>query len=112
MYEEKVRELESQQSELAEQIAFAKTMKQRQRVLCLEQEMKAERALATELKLRSSETDVFVFERVREFETEIKELKAKAFNDFHAFLSSEDRFKALNREVNALEKEVQKFVER
>jgi peptidoglycan hydrolase CwlO-like protein len=110
MYEEKVRELESQQSELAEQIAFAKTMKQRQRVLCLEQEMKAERALATELKLRSSETDVFVFERVREFETEIKELKAKAFNDFHAFLSSEDRFKALNRELNALEKEIEAAV--
>ncbi len=109
-YQNKVVELEQQQSGLAEQISFAKTMEQRQRVLSLEQEMKAERALATELKLRSSETDVFVFERVREFETEIKELKAKAFNDFHAFLSSEDRFKALNRELNALEKEIKTFV--
>jgi hypothetical protein len=111
-YEIEVATLEQQQTELSEQIRFAKTMETRQKILALGKQMKAERALAAELKLRSAETDVFVFERVREFETEIKELKAKAFNDFHAFLSSEDRFKALNREVNALEKEVQKFVER
>ncbi len=109
-YQNKVVELEQQQSGLAEQISFAKTMEQRQRVLSLQQEMKVERVRTAELKLRSAETDVFVSERVKELETEIRELKAKAFKDFHAMLSSDDRFKALNREVNALEKEIKNFV--
>jgi Fe2+ transport system protein B len=103
-YEIEVATLEQQQTELSEQIKFSKTMEQRQRVLSLQQEMKAERARTAELKLKSAETDVFVSERVKELETEIRELKAKAFNDFHAMLTSDDRFKALNREVNALEK--------
>ncbi len=105
-YKIEVATLEQQRTELSEQIKFSKTMEQRQRVLSLQQEMKAERARTAELKLKSAETDVFVSERVKELETEIRELKAKAFNDFHAMLASDDRFKALNREVNALEKEI------
>jgi predicted nucleic acid-binding Zn-ribbon protein len=109
-YQNKVVELEQQQSGLAEQISFAKTMEQREKVLTLEKQMKDERARTAELKLKSAETDVFVSERVKELETEIRELKAKAFKDFHAMLSSDDHFKALNREVNALEKEINALV--
>jgi Fe2+ transport system protein B len=109
-YQNKVVELEQQQVGLAEQISFAKTMEQREKVLTLEKQMKDERARTAELKLKSAETDVFVSERVKELETEIRELKAKAFNDFQAMLSSDDRFKALNRQVNALEKEINALV--
>jgi hypothetical protein len=105
-YEIEVVALEQKQNELSEQIRFAKTMEQRQRVLSLQREMKAERERYAELKKVSAETDIFVSLKVKELEAEVSELKSKAFNNFHAMLASDDRFKALNREVNALEKEI------
>ncbi len=109
-YEIEVANLEQQQAELLEQIRFAKTMEQRQKVLTLEKQMKDERERLTELKSVSLATDAFTIPRIKELESEIRKLKEKAFSDFNAMLNCEDRIKVMNREVNALEKEIKDFV--
>jgi hypothetical protein len=109
-YEIEVATLEQQQTELSEQIRFAKTMEQRQKSLTLEKQMKDERERLTELRAVSLQTDAMTIPRVKELELEMKQLKEKAFSDFNAMLNCEDRIKAMNREVNALEKEIKAIV--
>jgi hypothetical protein len=109
-YEIEVATLEQKQNELLEQIRFAKTMEQRQKVLTLGKQMKDERERLTELRAVSLATDAFTVPTVKELESEIRKLKEKAFSDFNAMLNCEDRIKAMNREANALEKEIKAAV--
>jgi hypothetical protein len=99
-------DLEQQQREISEKLQFSRTMEQRQRILTLQSQMKDERTRLTELKAVSLETDAMVIPRVKELELEIKQLKEKAFSDFNATLNCEDGIKAMNRESNALEKQI------
>ncbi len=99
-------DLEQQQREISDKLHFSRTMEQRQRVLTLQSQMQSERERLTELKAVSVATDAFTIPRVKELELEIKQLKEKAFSDFNATLNCEDGIKAMNREVNALEKEI------
>jgi hypothetical protein len=99
-------DLEQQQREISEKLQFSRTMEQRQRILTLQSQMKNERMRLTELKAVSLQTDAMVIPRVKELELEIKQLKEKAFSDFNATLNCEDGIKAMNRESNALEKQI------
>jgi polynucleotide 5'-kinase involved in rRNA processing len=103
---ENTEELKQQQREISEKLQFSRTMEQRQRVLTLQSQMKDERMRLIELKAVSLQTDSMIIPRVKELELEIKQLKEKAFSDFNATLNCEDGIKAMNREVNALEKQI------
>jgi hypothetical protein len=73
--------------------------------------MKDERTRLIELKAVSLQTDAMVIPRVKELELEIKQLKEKAFSDFNATLNCEDGIKAMNRESNAIEKQIRESKE-
>jgi len=103
-------DLEQQQREILEKLQFSRTMEQRQRILTLQSQMKDERTRLIELKAVSVATDAFTIPRVKELELEIKQLKEKAFSDFNATLNCEDGIKAMNRESNALEKQIREAI--
>jgi polynucleotide 5'-kinase involved in rRNA processing len=104
-------DLEQQQREISEKLRFSRTMEQRQRILTLQSQMKDERTRLIELKAVSLQTDAMVIPRVKELELEIKQLKEKAFSDFNATLNCEDGIKAMNRESNAIEKQIRESKE-
>ncbi len=104
-------DLEQQQREISEKLHFSRTMEQRQRILTLQSQMKDERTRLIELKAVSLQTDAMVIPRVKELELEIKQLKEKAFSDFNATLNCEDGIKAMNRESNAIEKQIRESKE-
>jgi peptidoglycan hydrolase CwlO-like protein len=112
-YQENVAELEAQQTQLTEQIEFAKTLELRERIHKLESELRADIEILKSARVQSRETDAFVIPKVRELQAEIKKLNEQAFSDLNKVYNLDDGTRKKRSEIYALERELKatnKFV--
>jgi hypothetical protein len=110
MYEEKVRELEAQQAELLEQIAFAKTMKEREQVLLLEREIEADRERLKEIRLESDSVVARNKPVIIELEFRIKNLKSESWEVFMDAQELERRIQIKNQDLFRLRRVIKETV--
>jgi hypothetical protein len=97
-----VADLEKQQTELVEQIAVAKTIKQRQRVAEIEKEISADNERLKQLRVDSAETDARNQPIIADFEAKIKTLKSESWETFMDGFELERAMQAKHREATEL----------
>jgi hypothetical protein len=105
-----VADLEKQQTELAEQIAVAKTIKQRQRVAEIEKEILADNERLKQLRVDSAETDARNQPIIADFEAKIKTLKSECWETFMDGFELERAVQAKHREVTELRNVIKQAV--
>jgi seryl-tRNA synthetase len=109
-YQNKVAELERQQSELSGQIIFAKTMKERQQVLQLEKELLADRELLKELRSKSDELAAQSKPIIVELEARVKTLREESWDSFMDAQELERAIQTKNQELNRLRSVIKQTV--
>jgi hypothetical protein len=110
MYEEKVKELQAQQADLAEQITFAKTMKEREKVLILEREILADRERLKQMRLESDKVTARTKPVIVELEARVKTLKEESWDSFMDAQELERAIQIKNQELYRLRSVVKQTV--
>lgn len=110
MYEEKVKELEAQQAELSEQIAFAKTLKEREQVLTLEREVKSDRERLKQMRLESDKVAARNKPVIAELESKAKTLKEESWDCFMDAQELERAIQMKNQELFRLRRVIKETV--
>lgn len=105
-YENQVVELEAQQTEIAKQLTYAKTMRERERVLALRAEIRADHERLKELRSESDRVAAKNKPLIAEKEAEIKKLREESFD---VWMNAEELERAIgikNREIMSLERQI------
>jgi hypothetical protein len=110
MYEEKVKELEAQKVGLSEQIAFAKTMKEREQVLILEREIQADRERLKEMRLESDSVAARNKPVIVELEARVKTLKEESWDSFMDAQELERAIQLKNQDLSRLRRLIKETV--
>jgi hypothetical protein len=105
-YESQVAQLEEQQTQIAEQIRFAKTMRERERLLQLRAELKADHERLKELRLKSDEIAAINKPKIAELEEQVKALRLESFDAWMDAEELERANRVKSREIQTLERQI------
>ncbi len=105
-YQNKVADLEKQQSELAEQLAFAKTMNERQRLLTLQNEVAEDFKRVKELRNRAYEVAIANKSEIKSLNDAAEKLRLESVDITVDAWQLENNLKTKRAEMWQLEKAI------